>query len=257
MYGFGKKVGGYCGFIKIAVFGIGKVGALAAELLSEASFQVTSFDVECQAGKSPFDILNVDVSNTAQWQPQLVNFDAVLSCLPFHLNKTLAQFAHDNGLHYFDLTEDMSTTQFIETLGRSSKTVMVPQCGLAPGLIAIIGADLASHFSKLRSLKLRVGALPQHPSGLLGYSFNWSPQGVVNEYLNDCEVIEEGERKWVSAMEWQETIVINGVQLEAFTTSGGLGSMCDTYQGRIENLDYKTLRYPGHAKLMNYLWPRV
>jgi len=58
-------------------------------------------------------------------------------------------------------------------------------------------------------------------------------------------------------MEWQETIVINGVQLEAFTTSGGLGSMCDTYQGRIENLDYKTLRYPGHAKLMNYLWPRV
>jgi saccharopine dehydrogenase (NAD+, L-lysine-forming) len=95
---------------------------------------------------------------------------------------------------------------------------------------------------------MRVGALPQHPTGLLGYAFNWSPEGVVNEYLNDCEVIEEGQHKWVSSMEWIETIYVNGVKLEAFTTSGGLGTMCETFLDRVENLDYKTMRYPGHVK---------
>ena len=101
---------------------------------------------------------------------------------------------------------------------------------------------------------MRVGALPQHPTGLMGYSFNWSPEGVVNEYLNDCEVIEDGARKFVSAMEWLEDIHVDGMRLEAFTTSGGLGTMCETYHGRVANLDYKTMRYPGHAKLMNFFF---
>jgi saccharopine dehydrogenase-like NADP-dependent oxidoreductase len=77
---------------------------------------------------------------------------------------------------------------------------------------------------------------------------------VVNEYLNDAEVIEEGERKYVSSMEWKETIHVNGIQLEAFTTSGGLGTMCETYHGRVDNLDYKTIRYPGHMDLMNFFF---
>ena len=101
---------------------------------------------------------------------------------------------------------------------------------------------------------MRVGALPQHPTGVLGYAFNWSPEGVVNEYLNDCEVIEEGVRKWVSSMEWRENIYVHGTQLEAFTTSGGLGTMCETFHGRVENLDYKTMRYPGHMDLMNFFF---
>ena len=75
--------------------------------------------------------------------------------------------------------------------------------------------------------------------------------------MNDCEVIEDGENKSVSPLEWLETIVINGVQLEAFTTSGGLGTMCETYGGRVENLDYKTIRYPGHAKLMNFFFHEI
>ena len=132
--------------------------------------------------------------------------------------------------------------------------VFAPQCGLAPGFIGIVGASLASRFDKIRSIKLRVGALPKHPTGLLGYAFNWSPEGVVNEYLNDCEVIENGVRKWVSPLEWIEKIVIDGLQLEAFTTSGGLGTMCETYLGRVENLDYKTMRYPGHRQLMNFFF---
>jgi saccharopine dehydrogenase (NAD+, L-lysine-forming) len=96
--------------------------------------------------------------------------------------------------------------------------------------------------------------LPQNPTGLLGYAFNWSHEGVVNQYLNDCEVIEEGVLKTVSAMEWIEKLYIDGTELEAFTTSGGIGTMCETYADRVENLDYKTIRYPGHAKLMNFFF---
>jgi saccharopine dehydrogenase-like NADP-dependent oxidoreductase len=77
---------------------------------------------------------------------------------------------------------------------------------------------------------------------------------VVNEYLNDCEVIEEGVQKWVSPMEWKEKIFIDGLELEAFTTSGGLGTMCETYLGTVDNIDYKTMRYPGHMDLMNFFF---
>lgn len=125
---------------------------------------------------------------------------------------------------------------------------------LAPGFVGIVGASLISEFDDCRSCKMRVGALPQHPTGLMGYSFNWSPEGVVNEYLNDCEVIEDGQIKWVSAMEWLEKLFIGGTELEAFTTSGGLGTMCETYKDSVPNMDYKTMRYPGHVKLMNFFF---
>jgi saccharopine dehydrogenase (NAD+, L-lysine-forming) len=131
---------------------------------------------------------------------------------------------------------------------------MAPQCGLAPGFVSIVAASQVAQFDTCRSIRMRVGALPQHPTGLLSYAFNWSPEGVVNEYLNDCEVIEDGERKWLSSMEWLETLYVDGTRLEAFTTSGGLGTLCDTFHGKVANIDYKTIRYPGHMQLMNFFF---
>ena len=240
-------------FDKIAVLGLGKVGHLAAELLAGAGFEVTGIDARGLEG-APFKVKAVDISNEAALRGALAGQQAVLSCLPYHLNIGVSTVAHGMGLHYFDLTEDVPTTNHIRKLAETSAGVMAPQCGLAPGFVGIVAADLANRFEKVRSIRLRVGALPQNPTGLLGYAFNWSPEGVVNEYLNDCEVIEEGTRKMVSAMEWLETIYVHGVKLEAFTTSGGLGTMCETYAGKIENLDYKTMRYPGHVQLMNFFF---
>lgn len=237
----------------IFVLGLGKVGSLVAALLHETGLQVTGADRIEQKGL-PFPTKTLDLGNPEELTAAMKGFDAVLSCLPYTFNIGVASAAHELGIHYFDLTEDVRTTQAILRTSDTARAVMAPQCGLAPGFIAIVGAFLAEGFDKIRSIKLRVGALPQHPTGLLGYAFNWSPEGVVNEYLNDCEVIEDGEHKWVSPLEWLETIVVHGVQLEAFTTSGGLGTMCETYRGRVENLDYKTIRYPGHAKLMNFFF---
>lgn len=239
-------------FTRIAVLGLGKVGHLAAELLNESGFTVTGIDA--REIRAVFPTRVADLIDAAGLQDVLAGQQAVLSCLPYHLNKGVSSAAHALGLHYFDLTEDVPTTRHIRELARTSRGLMAPQCGLAPGFVGIVAADLAGQFDKVRSIKLRVGALPQNPTGLLGYAFNWSPEGVVNEYLNDCEVIEEGVLKTVSAMEWTETIYIDGMQLEAFTTSGGLGTMCETYAGVIENLDYKTMRYPGHVDLMNFFF---
>lgn len=241
-------------FRKIAVLGLGKVGALAATLLHESGFDVTGIDQRQISRTLPCESAVCDFSDVDSLADNLGSYEALLSCLPYHLNTDIAKTAYALGLHYFDLTEDVPTTKAILQLGQTAKGIMAPQCGLAPGFIGIVGAHLAEQFDDVRAIKLRVGALPQNPTGDLGYAFNWSPEGVVNEYLNDCEVIEDGETKMVSAMEWLETIYINGMQLEAFTTSGGLGTMCETYKGRIENLDYKSMRYPGHAKLMNFFF---
>jgi len=237
----------------VFVLGLGKVGSLVATLLHETGFEVKGADLR-DPGELPYPAEQLAGSGPDELKGKLKGFDAVVSCLPYSFNTGVASAARELGLHYFDLTEDVHTTEAISRMSPGGGAVMAPQCGLAPGFIAIVGASLAESFDRIRSIRLRVGALPQNPTGLLGYAFNWSPEGVVNEYLNDCQVIEDGEIKWVSALEWLETIVIHGVQLEAFTTSGGLGTMCRTYQGRVENLDYKTIRYPGHAQLMNFFF---
>ncbi len=239
---------------RIAVLGLGKIGALAATLLRESGFDVVGFDARLPRATLPFPVEQVDLAVASFSGAALDGFDAVLSCLPYQLNTAVARAAHHAGIHYFDLTEDVATTRTIVELSATSRGVMAPQCGLAPGFVGIVAADLARGFERCRTLRMRVGALPRHPTGLLGYAFNWSPEGVVNEYLNDCEVIEEGRHKWVSPMEWIETLYIDGVKLEAFTTSGGLGTMCETFLGKVENLDYKTIRYPGHVQLMNFFF---
>lgn len=239
---------------RVAVMGLGKVGHLAAELLVEAGFEVTGHDARPSPAGSHLHTVVTDLADPIAAAAALAGSDAVLSCLPYHLNAGLAEAAHRLGIHYFDLTEDVPTTDRVIELAETSKGVMAPQCGLAPGFVGIVGASQIDRFDHCRSIRMRVGALPQNPTGLMGYAFNWSPEGVVNEYLNDCEVIEEGVRKLVSPMEWHETIYVNGTKLEAFTTSGGLATMCSTYLGRVDNLDYKTMRYPGHMAQMNFFF---
>ena len=149
--------------------------------------------------------------------------DALIVCLPYPLILGAAQVAHASGMPYFDLTEDMATTHAIRTLAASADGVMIPQNGLAPGFIGMVGAYLAQQFDSgtLRQLKLRVGALPQHPTGQLGYAVNWSPEGLLRSYTAACDVLVHGKRHQVPALSNPEMLRIGGVTYEAFTTSGG------------------------------------
>lgn len=238
----------------ILTLGLGKVGTLVGVLLSK-QFTVTGVDKQKPHYDFdlPFRVVEGDVTDVDFMRGLIAENDAVVSALPYFLNKPIAYIAHDLGKHYFDLTEDVDTTNYIRSLSQSSRGVMAPQCGLAPGLIGIIGADLTRSFEKLRDIELRVGALPRYPNGLLAYSFTWSPAGVINEYINDAEVIHHGERKMFPSLDGVEYINIEGKEFEAFTTSGGLGTMCETYEGQVDTLNYKTIRYPGHCKLMKFM----
>ena len=135
----------------VAVLGLGKVGSLVGTLLTRSGFAVTGIDTHPPAGL-PFEVRTQDLANPAALKTTLAGQDAVISCLPFHLNVEIARIAHDSGMHYFDLTEDVPTTKAILEMAHTAKGVMAPQCGLAPGFIGIVGAHLAGHFDVLRSI---------------------------------------------------------------------------------------------------------
>lgn len=236
----------------ILVIGMGKVGSLVGVLLSKR-FNVKGLDQRTPSVDLPFEVIVGDAGDVNFLERTFPQFDTVVSAMPYFLNLNIAKTAHKFGLNYFDLTEDVPTTNAIMEMAKTSKAVMAPQCGLAPGFIGIVGADLAKKFTKLRDIELRVGALPRYPNGLLGYSFTWSPAGVINEYINDAEVIHNGQRKMVPSLDGIEYIQFEGNEFEAFSTSGGLGTMCETFEGKVDTLNYKTIRYPGHAKLMKFL----
>ena len=241
---------------RVVVLGLGKVGSLVGTLLAETGFKVKGLDA-VERRDLPFETGVAQLGEPSALRPFLAQTDAVVSCLPFHLNIPLATEAHAARIHYFDLTEDVPTTEAIRELAKTSAGLMAPQCGLAPGFIGIVGAHLAKGFDQLRSIELKVGALPKHPRGKLGYALNWSPEGVINEYINDCEVIRNSHRQMVPALEGYEVVVLNGIQLEAATTSGGLGTMCETYEGRVETLHYKTMRYLGHFEQIKFLFQEL
>jgi saccharopine dehydrogenase-like NADP-dependent oxidoreductase len=141
----------------------------------------------------------------------------------------------------------------VRELAKDSKTAFIPQCGLAPGFITIAAWDLCKHFEELHDVRLRVGALPRYPSNALNYNLTWSTDGVINEYCEPCEAIVGGKLREVPALEECEEFALDGVTYEAFNTSGGLGTLCQTLDGKVRNLNYRTIRYPGHAAIMKAL----
>ena len=172
---------------------------------------------------------------------------AVLNALPFHRAIAVAGLCAKAGVHYFDLTEDVASTHAIQALAADARSVLMPQCGLAPGFIGIVGNALARRFDTLLDLRMRVGALPRYPSNNLRYNLTWSTEGLINEYCNPCEAIVDGQLSSVPALEGYETFALDGVEYEAFNTSGGLGTLPATLLGRARNVDYKSVRYRATA----------
>jgi len=194
-----------------------------------------------------------DVADPAALDAVLKGAFAVLSAAPFHLTGKVAEGAARMGCHYLDLTEDVATTRKVKELAKGARTAFIPQCGLAPGFISIAGAEVARGFDRVEELRLRVGALPRYPSNSLGYNLTWSTEGVINEYCEPCEALVDGELKEVEALEGLETFSLDGVTYEAFNTSAVWGSLAEVLAGKAKNLNYKSIRYPGHCALMRTL----
>ena len=243
----------------VAVIGAGKIGSTIAQFLAASGdYCVTVMDrssaqLERVDGDQPLKRLKVDVEDIGALTPALAGRFAVVSAAPFHLTTRVAEAARGAGAHYFDLTEDVASSRVVQALASSSHGAFVPQCGLAPGFVTIVANSLAKGFEQLDEVRLRVGALPQFPSNALNYNITWSIEGVINEYCEPCEAIVEGEVRETMALQECERFALDGVVYEAFNTSGGLGTLCASLQGQVRTLNYRTIRYPGHAAIMKTL----
>ncbi|HEY8355875.1 MAG TPA: saccharopine dehydrogenase C-terminal domain-containing protein [Ramlibacter sp.] len=242
---------------KVLVLGAGKIGSTVADMVAEyQGVPVTLADVEPGpvADADPLVTrVRVDVQDPQALAAVLGAHPVVINALPFYLAASVASLAARMGTHYFDLTEDVAATGAIRALACEAQGVLMPQCGLAPGVIGMLGGELARNFETLYDLRLRVGALTRNATNRLRYNFTWSIDGVINEYCNPCDAIVNGRRVQVQPLEGHETFTLDSEALEAFNTSGGLGTLCETLDGKVRNLDYKTIRYPGHCDAMDFL----
>jgi saccharopine dehydrogenase-like NADP-dependent oxidoreductase len=243
----------------VLVIGAGHIGTMIGELLAgSGDYRVTVADADAAslAALAPRPNLGtrlLSATDRPALAAALSGCYAVISAAPYAVTGAIAETAHGAGVHYLDLTEDVATTRKVQQLAPTATHALIPQCGLAPGFISIVGMDLARRFEKLDTLRLRVGALPQFPSNALGYNLTWSTAGVINEYCQPCEAIVQGRLSSVPALEELEHFALDGVQYEAFNTSGGLGTLCETLAGRVRNLNYRTIRFPGHRDAMKLL----
>jgi saccharopine dehydrogenase-like NADP-dependent oxidoreductase len=225
-----------CGDYRIR---LGDVAPPAVDFLAKKYPQITARAVDLSSADSLDGLLR------GAW--------GVVSCAPVHCNPLIAERAVVHGLHYFDLTEDVEVTHRVVALAHGAKTAFAPQCGLAPGFITIVANHLMKTMTEVTDLRLRVGALPRYPSNRLKYNLTWSTEGLINEYCNPCEAVLNGQLVAMPPLEQLERLTIDGVEYEAFNTSGGLGTLATTLKDRVANVDYKTIRYPGHCELMKFL----
>lgn len=247
----------------VLVIGAGKIGSLITFLLAKSNdYQVTLADIQAEnyhvkklSSLPHFNYVQLDANDTQAVSDFIAKhkIQAVISSLPYYCNVPIAKAAAANHIHYFDLTEDVETTEAVLAVSKTAKSAFVPQCGLAPGFISIVANDLMRHFDQLDTVKMRVGALPTNISNALQYSLTWSTEGLINEYGNPCQAIEQGKETDLLPLEGLESIKIDGLTYEAFNTSGGIGSLANSYKGKVENLSYKTIRYPGHCDKIKFL----
>lgn len=245
----------------VVILGAGKIGRAIARLLHHSGdYQVRVGDVSDDAlnslvAETPVETQQVDVSDTAQLSDFLGKTQVVISACSFDVNPGIAQAALKAGASYFDLTEDVATTKAVREIASEAPPgqIFMPQCGLAPGFIGILAYHLCQGFDRLDRVKMRVGALPLYPDNMLKYNLTWSTDGLINEYCNPCEAVRDGHPVEVQPLEGLEQFGLDGVDYEAFNTSGGLGTLCETLAGKVSELDYKTVRYVGHRYLMSFL----
>lgn len=246
---------------KVLLLGAGKIGGAIASLLGHSGdYHVRVGDthdgaLERLRGLPNVEVLKVNVEDPGELRQVMNPGEDVVSACPFSVNPIIARASLESGCSYFDLTEDVASTRVVRevALKAAPGQVFVPQCGLAPGFVSIAGHHLTLGFDKLDEVRLRVGALAQFPTGALKYNLTWSTDGLINEYCNACEIIRDGRATEALPLEGLEQFSLDGVDYEAFNTSGGLGSLWETLEGRVRNLDYKTVRYRGHRDLVHFL----
>jgi lysine 6-dehydrogenase len=197
----------------------------------------------------------LDVRDAEAVRAVMRECDAVMSAIPYYFNFDLSRLAVEAGAHFCDLggnTEIVFQQRTLDAAARERGVTVIPDCGLAPGMVNILAQYGISQLETVSSVRIFVGGLPQQPEPPLNYQVVYSLEGVLDYYTTLSWVLREGKRKQVRALSEREAVVFPAPvgTLEAFHTAGGLSTLAFRYEGRIPTMEYKTLRYPGHAQIM-------
>jgi len=249
--------------MNILVLGAGRMGLGAAYDLAHNSDadSITVADLDLERVLSVVDTVNsqkltpakVDVTNQAEVVALMRGHDAAISCVGYHFNLQLAHAAIEARVNFCDLGGNNSVVDAELSLdgeARAAGINIIPDCGLAPGMVSLLAAHGAARFSNLDEIHIRVGGLPQTPKPPLDYQIIFSVEGLINEYVERSRVIRNGVITEIDSMTELERLEFPAPfgEMEAFQTSGGTSTLPESFLGRVRELDYKTIRYPGHCE---------
>ncbi len=253
--------------MKILVLGAGRMGfgaaydlayrsEVEAVTIADVDFNAALFATE-QIGGSKITPKQIDVNDYNATVNLMIGHDAVISCVTYFYNQQLALAAVEAKVNFCDLGGNNDVVAAELALNEQAKAAginIIPDCGLAPGMVSVLVAHGAARFESLDSVRIRVGGLPQHPKPPLNYQMVFSVEGLINEYVERARLLRGGKIVEVDSMTEIETLDFPPFgELEAFQTSGGTSTLPDTFLGRVKDLDYKTIRYPGHCEKFNLL----
>jgi len=243
--------------IRTLVLGAGIVGSAAVWDLVRRGHTVTVADTDPDAASAVAaefgaTASTVDASDPSALDTLLSGHDAIVSAVPYRFGETVAAAAVRAGAHYVDFGGNptvVARQASLDAEATAADVLISPDCGLAPGLANVMAEYLIrTTEGHPISVQMRVGAIPREPVGVLGYQLAFSPAGLINEYAEPCEIIEGGSYRTVDPLTRFETLEWEGWgPLEAFSTAGGTSTMCRDHEGDVDNLEYKTLRFPGHG----------
>ena len=248
--------------MKILVLGAGRMGHGAAFDLVHNSPDVTSvtiadFDsskadeVASNVGTSKIEPRQIDASKYDDVVALMQGHESTISCVNYWYNESLSRAAIETATNFCDLGGNNYVVDSQLALDGEAKAAginIIPDCGLAPGMVSILAMHGAAKFDEVEEIHIRVGGLPQDPQPPLDYQLVFSVEGLINEYVEVARVIRDGKITEVESMTEVESLSFDGFPpLEAFQTSGGTSTLPDTFLGKIHELDYKTIRYAGHC----------
>lgn len=247
--------------MRMLVLGAGRMGLGAVhDLVSQSDVtEVTVADYELSKAEDiarrypeKARAAQIDCNDQAAVVALMRGHASAISCVNYWLNERLARAAIEAGTHFCDLggNNDVVDAELaLDAEARAAGVNIIPDCGLAPGMVAVLAAHGAEQFETLDAIHIRVGGLPQTPKPPLDYQMVFSVEGLINEYIEPARVIRDGKVTIVDSMTELETLHFPepfGV-MEAFQTSGGTSTLVETFLGKVQDLDYKTIRYPGHC----------
>lgn len=255
--------------MKLLVLGAGLQGTAAAfDMLRDPKIECVGLadadgdrleQARLRLGDRRLTVKEIDVGDTERVTELMGEYDGCLSAVPYFFNLELTRAAIAARTHFCDLggNNDAVNEQLkLDSAAFAAGITVIPDCGLAPGMANILAAHGIRRLDEAAAVRIRVGGLPQHPRPPLGYNLVFSLEGLINEYFERCVVVRDGVKLSVEPLTEIEPIEFPDPygMLEAFHTSGGLSTLARTFAGKVHDMDYKTIRYPGHGAKMRTLW---